>query len=75
MHGPAVVRTHAGEIAPTPTRYRCWKPERLDVRIECVATNPGGANRLGRNYTPSGVVGDVKIASLHTDKDGRIPPR
>jgi hypothetical protein len=75
MHGAAVVRAHAGEIVPTPTRYRCRRPERLDVRIERIATNPGGANRLGRNYTPSGVVGEVKVVSLHTDEEGRIPPR
>jgi len=44
----------------------------IDASIERVATSPGGANRLSRNYTPSGVVGDVKIVSLHTDKDGLV---
>ncbi|MBW2578093.1 MAG: hypothetical protein JRE38_08500 [Deltaproteobacteria bacterium] len=44
----------------------------IDASIERVATNPGGANRLGRNYTPSGVVGDVKIVSMHTDQDGLV---
>jgi hypothetical protein len=44
----------------------------IDASIERVSTNPGGANRLGRNYTPSGVVGDVKIVSMHTDQDGLV---
>jgi len=44
----------------------------IDASIERVATNPGGKNRLGRNYTPSGAVGDVKIVSLHTDQDGLV---
>ena len=44
----------------------------IDASIERVATNPGAANRLGRNYTPSGAVGNVKIVSLHTDQDGLV---
>ncbi len=30
------------------------------------------ARRLGKNYTPSGKVGNTKIISLHTDKDGLV---
>lgn len=30
------------------------------------------AERLGRNYTPTGAVGDVKFVSLHTDKHGLV---
>ncbi|MDH3521052.1 MAG: hypothetical protein OEM49_11405 [Myxococcales bacterium] len=44
----------------------------IDATIERVTPNPGAANRLARNYTPSGAVGDVKIVSLHTDKDGLV---
>jgi hypothetical protein len=32
----------------------------------------GGVNRLQRNFTPTGNVGDVKIVSIHTDKDGLV---
>ena len=40
--------------------------------IERVSPNPGAKNRLTKNYTPTGNVGDTKIVSLHTDKDGRV---
>ena len=33
---------------------------------------PGGANRHGKNYTPKGNVGDVKIVSTHTSGDGLV---
>ena len=32
----------------------------------------GNAGRLARNYTPTGRVGDVKIVSIHTDRDGLV---
>jgi hypothetical protein len=41
----------------------------IDQNIQRVSTNPGAENRLGKYYTPSGNVGDVKIVSLHTDGD------
>ena len=44
----------------------------VNATIERVKTHPGAANRLAENYTPDGTVGDVKIVSLHTDKDGLI---
>ncbi len=44
----------------------------IDGSIERVAPNPGAANRLGRHYSPTGRVGDVRIVSLHTDKDGLV---
>jgi hypothetical protein len=40
--------------------------------IERVSPNPGARNRLARHFTPSGVVGDTRIVSLHTDKDGLV---
>jgi hypothetical protein len=44
----------------------------IDASIERVSPNPGAANRLGRNYTPTGNVGRTKIVSMHTDKDGLV---
>lgn len=44
----------------------------VNATIERVRPNPGAANRLKRNYTPKGRVGDVKIVSMHTDKDGLV---
>lgn len=40
--------------------------------IARVEPNPGAANRLDKNYTPTGFVGPAKIVSLHTDKDGLV---
>jgi hypothetical protein len=44
----------------------------INTSIERVLPNPGAANRLGKNYTPTGTVGETKIVSLHTDKDGLV---
>jgi hypothetical protein len=44
----------------------------LNASVERVEPNPGAANRLEKHYTPTGHVGDVKIVSLHTDKDGLV---
>jgi len=44
----------------------------IDADIERVVPHPGGANRLGNSYTPNGDVGQTKIVSLHTDKDGLV---
>ena len=44
----------------------------IDATIERVSPHPGAENRLGRHYTPTGDVGDTKIVSLHTDKDGLV---
>ena len=44
----------------------------IDAAIERVATHPGGENRLKKNYTPTGKVGDVKIVSIHTSGDGLV---
>lgn len=44
----------------------------INALIERVSPNPGAANRLGKNYTPTGKVGKTKIVSLHTDKDGLV---
>ena len=41
----------------------------IDTNIQRVSANAGAANRLGKNYTPSGDVGATKIVSLHTDGD------
>jgi acetyl esterase/lipase len=44
----------------------------VDASIERVEAHPGGARRLQNNFVPRGRVGDVKIVSLHTDKDGLV---
>lgn len=43
-----------------------------NAQIERVALDPGARRRLIEHYTPTGRVGDVKIVSLHTDKDGLV---
>ncbi len=43
-----------------------------DAQIARVSPQPGAAHRLQENYTPTGNVGNVKIVSLHTDKDGLV---
>ena len=44
----------------------------LDAGIERVASDPVARQRLLEFYTPSGAVGDAKIVSIHTDKDGLV---
>ncbi|PYQ17378.1 MAG: hypothetical protein DMF79_17540 [Acidobacteria bacterium] len=43
-----------------------------DAQIERVSPHQGAAHRLQEDYTPTGNVGNVKIVSLHTDKDGLV---
>lgn len=44
----------------------------INKTIARVSPQPGAKNRLERYFTPSGDVGDTKIISLHTDKDGLV---
>lgn len=44
----------------------------INENIARVSPHPGAENRLERYFTPSGDVGDTKIISLHTDKDGLV---
>ncbi len=44
----------------------------INAAAERVAADQAARRRLVDNYTPSGKVGDVKIVSLHTDKDGLV---
>ena len=44
----------------------------INDSIERVAAKKKPSRKLGKNYTPKGNVGDVKIVSLHTDKDGLV---
>jgi hypothetical protein len=44
----------------------------INASIERVTPDPGAQNRLENNYTPSGNVGNTRIVSLHTDKDGFV---
>ncbi|MEM7356525.1 MAG: hypothetical protein AAF657_37260 [Acidobacteriota bacterium] len=40
--------------------------------IARVQADPAARQRMVDNYTPTGKVGDVKIVSIHTDKDGLV---
>jgi len=44
----------------------------IDGAIARVSPNPGAHNQLARSYTPTGDVGETRIVSLHTDKDGLV---
>ena len=44
----------------------------INSAIQWVTPNPVSNNRFGKNYIPTGQVGDVKIVQLHTDKDGLV---
>jgi hypothetical protein len=44
----------------------------IEALIERVSPNPGAENRLEKHFTPTGTVGETKIISLHTDKDGLV---
>ncbi len=44
----------------------------VNTDIERVAPDQITRKRFLGNYTPSGKVGDVKIVSIHTDKDGLV---
>lgn len=44
----------------------------INATIERVDPNPGAANRFERHYTPTGLVDDVKIVSMHTSGDGLV---
>jgi hypothetical protein len=44
----------------------------VDQNITRVAVNAGAENRLNKNYIASGDIGDAKVVSLHTDKDGLV---
>lgn len=44
----------------------------VNAAIERVTGIPAQRELLANNYTPNGNVGNVKIVSLHTDKDGLV---
>ncbi len=44
----------------------------INAAIERIQSDPVSRQRIVDNYTPSGKVGDVKIVSIHTDKDGLV---
>lgn len=44
----------------------------VNAAIERVEADPFDRRFLLNNYTPSGAVGNIKIVSLHTDKDGLV---
>lgn len=44
----------------------------INAKILRVTPTAGRRNRLRRNYTPTGKVGNTKIVSIHTDKDGLV---
>ncbi len=44
----------------------------VNAGIERVTPDPADRELLRASYTPTGEVGDVKIVSIHTDKDGLV---
>ena len=44
----------------------------VNAGIERVTADPDAAEFFYENYTPHGQVGDTKIVSIHTDKDGLV---
>lgn len=44
----------------------------INAAIERVEPDPEARLALQNHYTPTGEVGDVKIVSIHTDKDGLV---
>ena len=44
----------------------------INADIERVVPNPGAANRLASNYSPTGDTRGAKVVSIHTDKDGLV---
>ncbi len=46
--------------------------EQLNRRIRRNIGLPAARRALARNYTPSGAVGDTRIVSIHTSKDGIV---
>ena len=44
----------------------------VNAGIARVAADPAARQTLFDSYTPTGAVGDVKIVSIHTDKDGLV---
>jgi len=49
-----------------------YDDEAIDDIIARVSPHPGAEKRLERYFTPTGDVGDTKIISIHTDKDGLV---
>ncbi len=68
VHDP---RKLAGKIGTGNTGVDYGDPA-INASIERVSPNPGAANRLGKNYTPTGKVGKTRIVSMHTDKDALV---
>ncbi len=44
----------------------------INAAISRIQSDPIYRQRMVDNYTPTGKVGDVKIVSIHTDKDGLV---
>jgi hypothetical protein len=68
VHDPGKL---SGRIGTGNARVDYGDPA-IHASIRRVSPEPGAANRLGKNYTPTGKVGKTKIVSLHTDKDGLV---
>ncbi len=68
VHDPLKLSGHLG----TGNLGVVYGEPTIDLDIARVAPQPGARNRLTRHYTPTGDVGDTKIVSLHTDKDGLV---
>ncbi|MEA3548047.1 MAG: hypothetical protein U9R66_10330 [Thermodesulfobacteriota bacterium] len=56
----------------TGNAYVDYGDKDINASIVRVSPHPGAENRFERYFTPSGDVGDTKIISIHTDKDGLV---
>jgi pimeloyl-ACP methyl ester carboxylesterase len=54
------------------TGVKDYGDDDINENIARVSPHPGAEKRLERYFTPSGDVGDTKIISIHTDKDGLV---
>lgn len=68
VHSPTKLAGHVGSGNMGVT----YSDPGVDALIQRVAPHPGKSRQLARHYTPTGNVGDTKIVSLHTDKDGLV---
>jgi len=68
VHDPTKLAGHIG----TGNQNVDYGDPEINAFVQRAVPNPGAANRLSRNFTPRGDVGNSKIVSMHTDKDGLV---
>jgi hypothetical protein len=68
VHNPGKLGGRIG----TGNRHVDYGDPFVNANIQRVGAGPAQSRRLRSNYTPTGDVGNVKIISIHTDKDGLV---